>query len=192
MRRASRALLAVLLCLTLALAATACGDDDDASGEDTTATAASAAELGAIKAFLTDHTARLVDDTAAIREAAEAYYRLAEDAGFDYARLLRESRSEVRAFVKSAQEGFRAANPSYEEMEGVVAGVPELADYDVIIDAGGDLSRPRERRAVRRGDPGRPHLRAAGQLQLPDRDRRLRHRSQVPGEGCATRPRRRR
>ena len=27
-------------------------------------------------------------------------------------------------------------------MEGVVAGVPELADYDVIIDAGGDASDP--------------------------------------------------
>ena len=40
--------------------------------------------------------------------------------------------------MKRAQEGFRAANPSYEEMEGVVAGVPELADFDVIIDAGSD------------------------------------------------------
>ena len=27
-------------------------------------------------------------------------------------------------------------------MEGVVAGVPSLADYDVIIDAGGDASDP--------------------------------------------------
>jgi hypothetical protein len=27
-------------------------------------------------------------------------------------------------------------------MEGVVAGVPELADYDVIIDAGADKSDP--------------------------------------------------
>ena len=27
-------------------------------------------------------------------------------------------------------------------MEGVVAGVPSLADYDVIIDAGGDKSDP--------------------------------------------------
>src|SRR4051794_7575976 len=34
------------------------------------------------------------------------------------------------------------ANPDYEQMEGVVAGVPSLADYDVIIDAGGDKSDP--------------------------------------------------
>jgi hypothetical protein len=40
------------------------------------------------------------------------------------------------------QDGFAEANPAYEEMEGVVAGVPELADFDVIIDAGGDASEP--------------------------------------------------
>ncbi len=83
-----------------------------------------------------------MDDTAAIRANAEAYHRLAENAGFDYERLLSQNRSEVASLVGKAQDGFRAANPSYEEMEGVVAGVPELADYDVIIDAGGDASDP--------------------------------------------------
>ena len=47
-------------------------------------------------------------------------------------------------------------------MEGVVAGVPSLAEYDVIIDAGGDASDPGERRAFRPRDPGGAHLRAAG------------------------------
>ena len=40
------------------------------------------------------------------------------------------------------QATFREANPAYEEMEGVVAGVPSLADFDVIIDAGADKSDP--------------------------------------------------
>ena len=101
MRRGEPASLLASICLALALFATACGDDDDGSGEETTTPAA--AELGAIKAFLTDHTARLVHDAAAIREDAEAYHRLAEAAGFDY---------------------------------------EELADYDVIIDAGGDARDP--------------------------------------------------
>ena len=34
------------------------------------------------------------------------------------------------------QATWRRANPLYEQAEGVVAGVPELADYDVILDAG--------------------------------------------------------
>ena len=124
--------------LALALGLAACGDDEDARpGRDD-----SSADLGAIKGYLLDHTARLKADTAEIREGAESYYRLAKAAGFDYGRLLREKRAAVRAFVKSAQAAFRRANPSYEEMEGVVAGVPQLADYDVIIDAGGDASDP--------------------------------------------------
>ena len=44
--------------------------------------------------------------------------------------------------MKRLQDGFTKANPSYEQMEGVVAGVPSLADYDVIIDAGADASDP--------------------------------------------------
>ena len=50
--------------------------------------------------------------------------------------------TEVRELIKRSQETFARANPSYEQMEGVVAGVPELADYDVIIDAGADASDP--------------------------------------------------
>jgi len=131
MRRPCHVLVLPLLCLGLAVPVAACGDDDSDNAEETgTTPAAAAADLGAIKAFLTDHTAQLVGDTAAIREDAEAYHRLAEGAGSDYGRLLEENRAEVASFVKRAQEGFRAANPSYEEMEGVVTGVPELADFE--------------------------------------------------------------
>ncbi len=46
------------------------------------------------------------------------------------------------ALVRDGQERFVRANQPYEQMEGVVAGVPELADFDVAIDAGGDASDP--------------------------------------------------
>jgi hypothetical protein len=129
--------------LVVALVLPACGDDDDAGSERRASTAAtSSADLGAIKGFLLEHTGRLKDDTAQIRRGAESYYRLAKTAGFDYERVLRQNRAQLRAFVRDAQAAFRRANPSYEEMEGVVAGVPQLADYDVIIDAGGDASDP--------------------------------------------------
>ena len=67
---------------------------------------------------------------------------MAEAVDFDYAKLLQDKRSEVAALVKQAQDDFAAANPAYEQMEGVVAGVPSLADFDVIIDAGSDGSDP--------------------------------------------------
>ena len=138
-RRATFAAAACTLCLTFA----ACGDDDSSrDGSDDGATAAEGTDLAAIKDYLLNHTERLASDSGAIRQNAEAYYRLAESTDFDYARLLDAHRSEVRRIVRRAQRDFAEANPAYEEMEGVVAGVPSLAEYDVIIDAGGDASDP--------------------------------------------------
>jgi len=140
---ARRAGLAAAAC-SVALAFAACGDDGDSSSDASKpdAAAAQGADLSAIKDYLLEHTERLVADSAASRENAEAYYALAKSADFDYAALLDDKRDEVRRLVRQAQRDFAKANPAYEEMEGVVAGVPSLADYDVIIDAGSDASDP--------------------------------------------------
>ncbi len=115
-------------------------------GEDSESTAqnapAVATDLTAVKDYLLDHTSRLQGDTAKLATQAEAYYKLAESENFDYGKLLATHRSEVADQVKAMQETYIDANPAYEEMEGVVAGVPTLADYDVIIDAGSDKSDP--------------------------------------------------
>ncbi len=128
-----------------ALALGACGSDDDGSAGATTAaetTAAVSIDYRSIQDYLYDHTRRLVDDTATLQRDAEAYHALAEESGFDYEQLLATRRAEVARLVRALQRDLRTANPSYEEMEGVVAGVPELADYDNIIDAGSDGSDP--------------------------------------------------
>jgi hypothetical protein len=132
----------VVLAAAAALGIAGCGGDDEDSSEATRPAAPQGADLSAIKEYLLAHTERLTADTAALRADAEAYYDLAKAADFNYAQLLEDRRSEVRDLVKKMQDGFAKANPSYEEMEGVVAGVPELADFDVIIDAGGDASDP--------------------------------------------------
>ncbi len=128
----------------VALGAAGCGgNDDDKDGAATTRPpAAKGTDLGAIKDYLLAHTERLVADTGKLRADAEAYYALAKGSDFDYGKLLADKRAEVAAAVKKLQTDFAEANPAYEEMEGVVAGVPQLADFDVIIDAGGDVSDP--------------------------------------------------
>ena len=136
--RHSPACALALVALSLALVAGGCGDDADTE----TASGPSGAELGAIKRYLTEHTAALTDQTAALRSAAERYHSLSEAAGFDSERMLEESRAEVRRVLRTGQEAYRQANPAYEEMEGIVAGVPRLAQYDVDIDAGSDGSDP--------------------------------------------------
>src|SRR3954462_8445666 len=126
-----------------ALVLAACGGGSDDKAEGTQAPAgARQADLGAIKAYLLEHTERLKQSTAQLQTDAEAYYALAESAGFDYAKLLDQKRPEVAALVKKIQDDHVDANPDYEEMEGVVAGVPALADFDLILDAGGDKSDP--------------------------------------------------
>jgi hypothetical protein len=125
-----------------ALAVTACGSDDKAEPSASTTPAAAAADYAPVKAYLLDHTERLEQATAQIETDAEAYYDLAKAADFDYVALLADKRAEVKQLVERLQADFHAANPAYEEMEGVVAGVPSLAEFDVIIDAGADGSDP--------------------------------------------------
>jgi hypothetical protein len=130
-----RRLAAGLAALTAAAAVglAACGSDDS---QDTTTAADTRSDLGPVKDYLTEHTEELSAQTADLRANAERYYDLAESVGFDYERLLREHRDEVDDLIAEGQEIYRRANPAYEEMEGIVAGVPDLAEYDVIIDAG--------------------------------------------------------
>jgi hypothetical protein len=127
------------------LAIVGCGGDDDTPSETTpkeTPAAAANVDLTPIKDYLLDHTTRLVTSVELLQRHAQEYYTLAEGAGFDYAKLLSSNREAVQTAIKELQGAHIQANPAYEEMEGVVAGVPSLADYDVIIDAGADASDP--------------------------------------------------
>ncbi len=137
----SRAHLALsLAALALAVPIAGCGDSD----EETTAGDATAAELAPVKAYLTDHSAELVEQVEALQANADEYYELAESVDFDYGRLLAEHGEEVEQLLSESKDVFVVANPAYEEMEGIVAGVPRLAQYDVDIDAGSDASTPED------------------------------------------------
>ena len=92
------------------------------------------ADLDAIKAYLLEKTDALQESTAALLEAATQYYDLAEAAEFDYEALAENT--EAAEAVLAAREAWITSSPLYEQMEGIVAGVPSLAEYDVIIDAG--------------------------------------------------------
>jgi len=138
-----------ILAACLALVVAACGGEDASDSAATpkststaNAQAAQDADLDAIKTYLLDHTAKLKASVTQLQTDAQAYYDLAKASDFDYAKLLEDHRADVQDSLKKLQEDHIRANPDYEQMEGVVAGVPSLADYDVIIDAGADGSDP--------------------------------------------------
>ena len=147
------------LALGIPLAA-GCGDGGD---EETTASTA-AAQLEPVKTYLTDHAAELLVQAERLQTGADEYYELAEAVEFDYARLLEEHGEEVDEILSDSKRAFVAANPAYEEMEGIVAGVPRLAHYDVDIDAGSDASSPEDAVSFTLTTPRGKQLKQPGNL----------------------------
>jgi hypothetical protein len=94
------------------------------------------ANLGGIKTYLLEQANELKANTAALKEASNSYYDLAKAAHFDYTALWQEKPDEVVKVINEGRAAWMAASPSYEQIEGLVAGVPSLAEYDVILDAG--------------------------------------------------------
>lgn len=141
-----RRLAPTLLLLTLAAcgapaASTPSAQPSAASSPAADATATGAeANLGGIKTYLVDSTGTLKTHTAALKAASDSYYQLAEAANFDYAALWSSKQPDVTKTLEQAKAAWIAASPSYEQIEGIVAGVPTLAEYDVILDAGAAAS----------------------------------------------------
>ena len=183
-------MLLVLGCLALA----GCGGDDesaDATPSETPA-AAQAADLGAIKTFLLEHTERLNTSVELLQRDAQAYYDLAEAADFDYAKLLER---EPRGGRDRDQGAPGRPHPGQPGLRGDGGRRRRRARARRLRrDHRRRLRRlgPRERRAVQPHHQGRQGVQAAGQLLRADRDLGLRHRAEVPGQGRRARPRRRR
>ncbi len=141
------AVVAVAVAASVAGCGGASGNDGAASqatpaaSADTTATTpaaagATATDLSAAKGFLLDHTELMTGFTATFLEDAQAYHDLAGSVGFDYERLQSEHAAEVAPLLAELKDAWIEGNPYYEQAEGIVAGTPSLAEYDVILDAG--------------------------------------------------------
>lgn len=102
--------------------------------------ASAQADLTGLKQYLLMKATALRDHTAGLQRAAGQYYDLAKSTDFDYKALWETHRAEVRTILLEARKEYLAANPAYETMEGIVGGVPVLAQFDVDIDAGSAAS----------------------------------------------------
>ena len=96
----------------------------------------STTDLNGIKTYLLDKSSELTSSSKSLKEASDKYYALAEGTDFDYVSLWASNPAEVTAALADAKSAWMAASPLYEQMEGIVAGTPSLAEYDVILDAG--------------------------------------------------------
>ncbi|MBC7809789.1 MAG: EfeM/EfeO family lipoprotein, partial [Burkholderiales bacterium] len=101
-----------------------------------TVQAQDSADLSGIKDYLQANLVELQASAVRLETAAAEYYTLAEAVDFDYEALWSSSRLETITALLNARDAWLAASPLYEQVEGVVAGVPSLSEYDVILDAG--------------------------------------------------------
>lgn len=92
--------------------------------------------LTPVKTYLLRHTALLTGFTREFRAVADRYYALAKGADFDYRLVWKSQRGPVSTALLRAKALWVKGNPYYERVEGIVAGTPSLARYDVILDAG--------------------------------------------------------
>jgi len=92
--------------------------------------------LAPVKSYLLRHTVLLTRFTKDFRSSANRYYATAKAADFDYTALASRQRAAVARELARAKALWIKGNPYYERVEGVVAGTPSLAVYDVILDAG--------------------------------------------------------
>lgn len=93
-------------------------------------------DLGGIKNYLVEQSTTLAQATAKLKDLSNQYYDTAKQAAFDYGKLWGEQSPLVLQQLEAARAAWIEASPLYEKMEGIVAGTPTLADYDMIIDAG--------------------------------------------------------
>jgi len=121
-----------LATLILILLMSACAGTQAPVEEENTSTT----DLSGIKTYLLDKSSELTASSGALKEASDKYYELAKSAGFDYAALWAANPTQVSTALNDAKSAWMAASPLYEQTEGIVAGTPSLAEYDVILDAG--------------------------------------------------------
>ena len=95
-----------------------------------------AADLLPIKEYTLSNAGDMQAATATLRAVAGDYNELLAAHGFDYRAAWTAQAEELRVLVDAGREAWVAASTAYELSEGIIAGVPSLAYYDVWIDAG--------------------------------------------------------
>ena len=92
--------------------------------------------LAQVKAFTLEHNAALIVEAGKMAEAAAAYRAIIAGAKGDYAAAWAAKGPALTAAIEAMRAQWLAASNQYETIEGIVAGIPSTAKYDLILDAG--------------------------------------------------------
>ena len=114
----------IIALTTSTLLATAALADTEAEG------------LERVKAFTLEHNDALIAEATKMQAAAAAYNDLILAHNGDYAAAWAAEPAKLTEAVNTLRAQWLAASNQYETIEGIVAGIPSTAKYDLILDAG--------------------------------------------------------
>jgi hypothetical protein len=90
-----------------------------------------------VKGYLLGALTKMEEASDEFLASAIAYQKLVDTNGGDPAKAFAQSPDEIMRLVAALQENYKAMDSfGYETIEGIVAGVPKLSDFDVYLDAG--------------------------------------------------------
>lgn len=92
--------------------------------------------LAQVKAFTLEHNALLIAEAEKLQASAEAYAAIISKNGNDYAAAWAAEGSALSEVITTLRAQWLVASNHYEAIEGIVAGIPSTAKYDLILDAG--------------------------------------------------------
>lgn len=92
--------------------------------------------LEEVKQFTLTHNAQLIDKASELLDAVETYAEVIAAHDGDYAAAWQAEGSTLAATIQGIREVWLDTSNEYEAIEGIVAGIPETAKYDLILDAG--------------------------------------------------------
>jgi len=90
-----------------------------------------------VKGYLLEALAKVEQASGEFLANATAWQKLVDANGGDPVKAFAQSPDEVTRLVTALRENYKAMDSfGYETIEGIVAGVPKLSDFDVYLDAG--------------------------------------------------------
>lgn len=108
-----------------------------ADGSKSAAATATGNRTAAVKSYLVAQVEKMDVAAAEFEKASGDYARLIAAHGGDYKKALGAARAEVIGLVETMRTSYRNMDPfGYENVEGIVAGVSTLNEYDTYLDAG--------------------------------------------------------
>lgn len=120
----SRSSIAGVLASILMLSSAASADDAESRG------------LAKVKAFTLEHNQQLIAKADLLEAAVAGYYGIIGAHGGDYAAAWAKDGGNLTKHIDTIRMLWIEASNQYETIEGIVAGIPSTAKYDLILDAG--------------------------------------------------------